>query len=49
MAQNRCNQETAMTILKIASSTHNVKLREIAASVVSSLSQDPLVRTHFDA
>lgn len=49
MAQNRCSQETAMKILKIASSTRNVKLRDIAASVVASLSQDPTVRTHFDA
>jgi GAF domain-containing protein len=49
MAQNRCSQETAMKILKIASSTRNVKLRDIAASVVESLSQDPKVRTHFDA
>lgn len=49
MAQNRCSQEKAMTILKIASSTRNVKLRDIAASVVASLSQDPKVRTHFDA
>jgi hypothetical protein len=49
MAQNRCGQETAMKILKIASSTRNVKLRDIAASVVASLSQDPKVRTRFDA
>lgn len=49
MAQNRCDQETAMKILKIASSTRNVKLRDVAASVVASLSQDPNVRTHFDA
>jgi GAF domain-containing protein len=49
MAQNRCSQESAMKILKIASSTRNVKLREIAASVVASLSQDPKIRTHFDA
>lgn len=48
MAQNRCNQETAIKILKIASSTRNVKLRDIAASVVASLSEDPRVRTHFD-
>lgn len=38
-----------MRILKIASSTRNVKLRDIAASVVTSLSHDPSVRTHFDA
>jgi GAF domain-containing protein len=49
MAQNRCSQETAMKILKIASSSRNVKLRDIAASVVASLSQDPRVYTHFDA
>lgn len=48
MAQNRCNQATAIKILKIASSTRNVKLRDIAASVVASLTQDPRVRTHFD-
>ena len=49
MAQNRCGQDTAIKILKIASSTRNVKLRDIAASVVRSISQDPRVRTHFDA
>jgi GAF domain-containing protein len=49
MAQNRCSQETAIKILKIASSTRNVKLRDVAASVVASLSPDPKVRTHFDA
>jgi GAF domain-containing protein len=49
MAQNRCSQETAVKILKIASSTRNVKLRDVAASVVASLSPDPKVRTHFDA
>lgn len=49
MAQNRCNQETAMKTLKIASGSRNVKLRDVAASVVASLSQDPNVRTHFDA
>lgn len=48
MAQNRCSQETAMKILKIASSTRNVKLRDIAASVVASISQDPNIRTHFE-
>lgn len=49
MAQNRCSQETAMKILKIASSTRNVKLRDIAASVVASIANDTKVRTHFDA
>jgi hypothetical protein len=49
MAQNRCSQESAMKILKIASQTRNAKLRDVAASVVASLSQDPKVHTHFDA
>jgi GAF domain-containing protein len=49
MAQNRCSQESAFKILRIVSSTRNVKLRDVAASVVASLSQDPSVRTHFDA
>jgi AmiR/NasT family two-component response regulator len=49
MAQNRCIQETAIRILRIASNTRNVKLRDIAASVVASISHDPRVRTHFDA
>jgi GAF domain-containing protein len=49
MAQNRCSQESAMKILKIASNTRNVKLRDVAASVVASLSRDTTVQTHFDA
>jgi AmiR/NasT family two-component response regulator len=49
MAQNRCSRETAIKVLKIASGTRNVKLRDIAASVVASIAQDPTVRTHFDA
>ncbi|WP_258803172.1 GAF and ANTAR domain-containing protein [Pseudarthrobacter sp. NS4] len=49
MAQNRCSQESAIKILKIASSSRNVKLRDIAASVVASLTGDGDVRTHFDA
>jgi AmiR/NasT family two-component response regulator len=48
VGENRCSQKEAMRILKIASSTRNVKLRDIAAAVVASLSPDPQVRTHFD-
>jgi GAF domain-containing protein len=48
MAQNRCSQETALKILKIASSTRNTKLRDVAAAIVASVSQDPNVLTHFD-
>lgn len=49
MAQNRCNQETAMSILKNASSTRNIKLRDVAASIVASVCSDASVTTHFDA
>jgi AmiR/NasT family two-component response regulator len=48
MAQNRCSQETAVRILKIASSTRNAKLRDVAASVIASVADDPQVRTHFE-
>ena len=49
MGQNRCNQETAMAILKTASSTRNIKLRDVAARVIASVSADDTVSTHFDA
>ncbi|WP_309476721.1 GAF and ANTAR domain-containing protein [Arthrobacter sp. ISL-95] len=48
MAQNRCSQETAMKILQVASSTRNVKLRDVAATVVAALTKNPEVRTYFD-
>lgn len=49
MAQNRCSQVAAIKILKIASSTRNVKLRDVASSVLASVSKDPSVFTHFDS
>ncbi|WP_164200344.1 GAF and ANTAR domain-containing protein [[Micrococcus luteus] ATCC 49442] len=49
MAQNRCSQDSAMKILKIASSTRNIKLHDVAATVVASVAQDATVLTHFDA
>jgi GAF domain-containing protein len=47
MGQNRCSQDAAMAILKAASSTRNVKLRQVAASVLQSLGQGPAT-THFE-
>lgn len=47
MGQNRCSQDAAMTILKTASSARNVKLREVAASVLQTLGQGPAT-THFE-
>lgn len=47
MAQNRSSQETAMTILKAAASARNMKLRNVAAAVVGSVSDQPPT-THFN-
>lgn len=47
MAQNRCSQEEAFTILKSVSSSRNEKVRTIAASVVASIGQGEPA-THFD-
>jgi len=49
MAQNRCSQDAALKILRIASSSRNVKLRDVAAHVVTSVGKDPNVLTHFDS
>lgn len=46
MAQNRCNQEKAVRILTEASSNANVKLRDIATSLVESVGGSATV-THF--
>ncbi|MHA7284652.1 GAF and ANTAR domain-containing protein [Arthrobacter sp. MDT3-44] len=48
MGQNRCNHNTAMTILKAASSGRNIKLNVMALNVVQSLGQG-VPNTHFDA
>jgi GAF domain-containing protein len=48
MAQNRCSQAAAMAILRKASNSRNVKLRDVAAGVIESVSPDPALRTHFD-
>jgi hypothetical protein len=47
MAQNRCSQESAVTILKAASSARNMKLHDLAAAVVTSITAEPTV-THFN-
>ena len=48
MSQNRCSHDTAMTILKAASSGRNMKVAEVAAAVVTSIGQH-LPETHFEA
>ena len=47
MAQNRCSQETAMSVLLRASSSRNKKLRDVAVAVVESISTREVV-TYFD-
>lgn len=48
MAQNRCDRDTAFGILTRASSTRNVKLRDVAATVIASISGEEHITTHFD-
>lgn len=47
MAQNRCSQEEAMSILSKVSSNRNQKLRDVAAELLSNLPGGE-IRTHFD-
>jgi GAF domain-containing protein len=47
MGQNRCSQGEAVQILKSASSSRNIKLRDVAAALVGSVSQE-VPSTHFD-
>ncbi|MEC5201086.1 hypothetical protein RCH21_003342 [Arthrobacter sp. PL16] len=47
MGQNKCSQTAAMKILTAASNSRNMKLRHIAAQIVSTAS-DETPTTHFD-
>lgn len=47
IGQNRCSQEEAVRLLMSASSTRNMKLRDVAAAVVRSAGGGDL-QTHFD-
>jgi hypothetical protein len=46
IGQNRCSQEEAINLLKSASSTRNVKLRDVAQAIVESAGGGQL-KTHF--
>jgi GAF domain-containing protein len=48
MAENRCSRDTAFHILTKASNTRNIKLREVAASVIKSISGEQQIDTYFD-
>lgn len=48
MAENRCSRDSAFSILTRASSTRNVKVRDLAATVIASVSGEERVDTYFD-
>lgn len=48
MAQERCSQEKAFAILRGASQNRNVKLRQLAAEIVTSVSGEPPVPPPFE-
>lgn len=48
MAENRCSREAAFKILTKASSTRNIKLREVAAAVIASIAGEKEIETYFD-
>ncbi len=47
MGQNRCSQDEAVNILKMASSARNTKLNLVAEALIKSVSETPSA-THFD-
>lgn len=48
MGQNNCDHDTAFNILRRAASSRHMKLRDLAASVVASVSGDSDILVHFD-
>lgn len=48
MAQNRCGREAAFQILVKASSHRNIKLREVAASVIRHIAGDQVIGAAFE-
>lgn len=48
MAQNRCSQSAAFKVLRDASNSRNMKLREVAAAVVASVAGAGETFTYFD-
>ena len=48
MAQNRCGRDTAFKVLTRASNSRNVKLRDIAANVIASVSGETDPEAYFD-
>lgn len=48
MGQNRCDADTAFAVLRAASQNRNIKLRDIAAEIITAVSsKSPTVRHPF--
>ncbi|MHA7284430.1 ANTAR domain-containing protein [Arthrobacter sp. TMS2-4] len=47
MAQNRCGQDEAIGILRRASNSRNVKLKDLSEGILTSLGHTGPIRTHF--
>lgn len=48
MAQNRCSRAGAFKILRNTSNNRNMKIRDVAASLISSIAGDKDLSPHFD-
>ncbi|WP_211882540.1 ANTAR domain-containing protein [Pseudarthrobacter albicanus] len=48
MAQNRCSRAAAFKILRNTSNNRNIKIRDVAASLISSIAGDEDLSPHFD-
>jgi GAF domain-containing protein len=48
MAQNRCGRDAAFKILRNTSNNRNLKIRDVAASLISSIAGDEDLSPHFD-
>lgn len=48
MGQSHCDHATAFGILERAASSRNIKLRDVAASIVASVSGETTTHVHFD-
>ena len=48
MAQNRCSRAAAFKILRNTSNNRNMKIRDVAASLISSIAGDEDLSPHFD-
>lgn len=48
MAQNRCDQAAAMDIIRRASTSRNVRIRDLAGNIIAAVSGQEAVSAHFE-